>query len=160
MPTNVLIRERLTPELITAICNVFDLLKDRNYALYFKMEKKMWCRFFNKRLKDFGHSTDGYMSISIEYIENTEHLWYEKLDYLEKVMECIMEYSPEEYKWMTKQLNNDFRSLRFAYRVTDGLITEISPEDDNNGPKGDEEENLVKVNVRRRLVAAFYSLFV
>ncbi|WP_321438010.1 AbiJ-NTD4 domain-containing protein [uncultured Bacteroides sp.] len=131
---SVLIREKLTPELITSICNDLELLKKKYGLFYYNLEQYMWCKTFNKRFNEFGNPTKGYKSVSIEYIEDTNNQWYEKMDYIEKIIDFAQKADKDIYVWLTEQLNSDFRNLHFAYRIVAGQIIEISSieEDEEN----------------------------
>ncbi len=84
IPQKIFIREKLTPELITAICNSLELLRRKDCLFYYNLEKYMWCKVFNNKLKDFDAYTEGYKTVSFDYIENPEKLWYEKLSLCER----------------------------------------------------------------------------
>lgn len=128
--TRVYLREKITPELVNAICNNIELLQDRNSALFYTMERYMWYKVLNRRLKDFGNTTKGYKTVSIEYIENPTCLWYEKFDYLEKFINYLKEQDEKEYIWFTDQLNSSLRSQNFVYRIKNQQIVEIDPQEE------------------------------
>lgn len=130
--TKIYLREKLTPELTNAICNNIELLRDRNYALFYSLERYMWYKVLNKRLKDFGNITKGFKTVTIEYIENPACLWYEKFNYLERFIACLKEQDEKEYIWFTNQLNSSFKSQYFVYRIKNGLIVEINPDEEDN----------------------------
>ena len=129
--SRIYLREKITPELVNAICNNIELLRDRNYALFYSLERYMWYKVLNNRLKDFGNITKGFKTVTIEYIENPACLWYEKFDYLEKFIACLKEQNEKEYIWFTKQLNSSFRSQHFVYRIENEQIVEIDPEEED-----------------------------
>lgn len=55
-PSDVIIRERITPEIQNAICSCFDELHNNLYSEkgYLNLEWHLWCKFLNKRKGDFG----------------------------------------------------------------------------------------------------------
>jgi len=129
-PKRIYLREKMTPELINSICNNIELLQDRDYALFFRLERHMWYKVLNKRLKEFGNISKEFRTVSIEYIENPTLLWYEKFDYLEKIIAYLKEKNEREYIWFTNQLNNSFRTNNYVYRIVDEQIVEINPQDE------------------------------
>lgn len=132
IPEKIFIREKLTPELITAICNSLELLRRKDCLFYYNLEKYMWCKVFNNKLKDFDAYTEGYKTVSFDYIENPEKLWYEKLDYIEIIIAYAKQYNEECCTYFVEQLNSYFKSLHFAYRIVNGQIKEILPEEEDD----------------------------
>ncbi|BEG97892.1 AbiJ-NTD4 domain-containing protein [Bacteroides sedimenti] len=126
-PPKIYIREELTPELIIAICNSLEFLKRKDCLFFYKLERYMWCKVFNRRINDFGTPAKGYVSVSFDYIENPKKLWYEKLDYLEVIIAYAKKNSEECYSFLVEHLNFYFQSLNFAYRIVDSQIKEILP---------------------------------
>ena len=56
-PSDVIIRERLTPEIQNAICSCFDRLEACCVGSDFKaLEKRVWMYFLNKRLECYIYS--------------------------------------------------------------------------------------------------------
>jgi hypothetical protein len=131
IPKVVFIKEKITPEIIISICNTLELLKKKDNIFYFRMEENMWCKVFNRKLTDFGNPSKGYQFVSANYIESPEYLWYEKLDYIEKMLDFAKMANNETYTWLVSQLNAEFKSHHFAYRIIDGKITEINPDEEN-----------------------------
>ncbi|WP_321518097.1 AbiJ-NTD4 domain-containing protein [uncultured Bacteroides sp.] len=135
IPRRIYLREKITPELTTAICNSIDLLQGRNYVLFYNLEKNMWYKVFNRRLKDFGNITKEFHTVSLEYIESPNNLWYEKFDYIEKIIAYLKEQNEKEYLWFTNQLNACFKAHNFVYRIVNEQIIETNPlEEDKPKP--------------------------
>ena len=134
IPNRIYLREKITPELTNAICNNIELLRDRNVALFYSLERYMWYKVLNKRLKDFGNITKGFKTVTIEYIENPACLWYEKFDYLERFITYLKEQNEKEYIWFTDQLNSSFKAQHFVYRIKNEQIVEINPQDEYTPP--------------------------
>lgn len=130
-PSDVIIREKITPEIQNAICSCFDEL---NYRLnsskgYFYLEMHLWCKFLNKRKDDFG-SYNQYNIVATAYIENPNNPWFNKLD----IIEATIEYLYYNYEsrfidltpWFVDLLNKEFERLNFGYRIIHSLVTEIT----------------------------------
>lgn len=135
-PSEVIIRERITPEIQNAICSCYDRLEHRTTAYeYLSLEKKIWTYFLNKRESDF---VEDYISASsyvfTNYILSSDVDWYNKLDLIEFVIEYlyapICKISASVVKSFISELNSEFARLYFAYRVVDYKITEITSEEE------------------------------
>ena len=90
-PSDVIIRERITPEIQNAICNCYDDLKktisrqEENIygyqlrSLYPEIEKEIWVHFLNKRKIEYSENKN----IIINHIKNDSYEWYNKLNLIE-----------------------------------------------------------------------------
>ena len=133
---DVIIRERITPEIKNAICTCFDkldLLFDiegyRNpRILLIELEKHIWTNFLNQRLAYF----DATDFNSTDYIEKSDTEWYSILDLIEFTIQYLFETDSLNYKNSAKRLanllNSEFERLNFAYRVVGREIIEITSE--------------------------------
>lgn len=134
--SDVIIRERITPEIQNAICSCFDKLEDiyslagYNQPRYelIELEKYLWTHYFNERLSNF----DYYNYCSTDYIEELSKQWFQKLDLIET---CIkyMHYrdvflKSDSSKRFAQLLNSEFERLNFAYRIVGDEIVEITSE--------------------------------
>ena len=134
--SDVIIRERITPEIKNAICTCFDkldLLFDiegyRNpRILLIELEKHIWTNFLNQRLAYF----DATDFNSTDYIEKSDTEWYSILDLIEFTIQYLFETDSLNYKNSAKRLanllNSEFERLNFAYRVVGREIIEITSE--------------------------------
>lgn len=130
-PSEVIIREQITLEIQNAICTCFDALSklDSSDYGYAKLEWHLWCNFLNKRMNDFGFLRS-HRIVATDFIENKDNPWYRKLD----IIEATIEYLDSEYTYgdyaekFSSALNTQFERLNFGYRILDGLITEITSE--------------------------------
>ena len=134
--SDVIIRERITPEIKNAICTCFDkldLLFDiegyRNpRILLIELEKHIWTNFLNQRLAYF----DATDFNSTDYIEKSDTEWYSILDLIEFTIQYLFETDSLNYKNSAKRLANllssEFERLNFAYRVVGREIIEITSE--------------------------------
>lgn len=130
-PSEVIIREQITPEIQNAICTCFDALckLDSSDYGYAKLEWHLWCNFLNKRMNDFGF-LGRHRIVATDFIENKDNPWYRKLDIIEATIEYLdSKYTYEKYaEKFSSALNTQFERLNFGYRIVDGLITEITSE--------------------------------
>ena len=71
-PSDVIIREEITPEIRNAICSAYDDLKaiynQYYYNGYLKVESHIWCLFLNKHKGDYWvpHSSFVRLGLSLE----------------------------------------------------------------------------------------------
>lgn len=134
--SDVIIRERITPEIQNAICSCFDKLENiYHLAGYYgpknewiELEKYLWTHYFNERLSNFNF----YEYRSTDYLEDPSKQWFQKLDLIET---CIkyMHYRDSFYRFDSSKrfaqlLNSEFERLNFAYRIVGNEIVEISSE--------------------------------
>lgn len=138
-PSDVIIREKITPEIQNAICNCFDHLKEAiNYvelgythSTYPEIEKYVWEYFLNEKVRALHHK-----EVIIAFIENKEKQWYNKLDLIEFTISYLFILANQR-KIRTQipmrfidALNYEFKRLNFAYRIIDGKIVEITSEEE------------------------------
>lgn len=138
-PSDVIIREQITPEIQNAICNCYDKL--RSYISYKELgymkskypiiERQIWEYFLNNKLRD-QHNQE----VAIKYIESSYHEWYEKLNLIEFTIKFLYYLSQdntiklETPDYFIQSLNYEFKRLNFAYRVIDMEIAEITSEEE------------------------------
>lgn len=148
-PSDVIIRERITPEIQNAICSCFD--RSSCFKFYDKrqssLEKMVWTRFLNKREGEFRHNTQYVIS----YLTNPNE-WYKKLDLIEFSIKHLyrhMErgqcydifdgndiidvddiYYNNNIDNFVDDLNSEFKRLNFAYRIINKEIVEITAEEE------------------------------
>ena len=128
-PSEVIIRERITPEIQNAICTCYDNLKKKIYRNYEDLEEHLWCYFLNKRKNEFWKN-GGYMITSTAFIEDNHNPWYKKLDLIEETIKYLA------VKWdfndvldsFVSNINSEFERLNFAYRIVENQIIEITSE--------------------------------
>ena len=134
--SDVIIRERITPEIQNAICTCFDKLEDY-YRLegvsytdfeYIELEKYVWTKFLNQRLAYY-HSND---DVLVKYIEDSDNAWFQKLDLIEFSIKSISRrddfYKTNVAERFIKRLNSEFERLNYAYRIVGEEIVEITSE--------------------------------
>ena len=114
--SDVIIRERITPEIQNAICTCFDKLINIYdlagvpYAKseYEELEKQVWIKFFNQRLAYYNANYD----IIVSNIEAPNNKWFRKLDLIEFSIKSISRrddfYKTNVAKRFIKRLNSEF----------------------------------------------------
>lgn len=138
-PSDIIIRERITPEIQNAILTCYDILLNRLYHhhildIYYDMDKHIWTEYLNLRLFDWESDS----MIITSYIINTNNKWFKKLDIIENCIKFL--YSSFE-KNKNQQisisadifvgdLNRYFTKLNFAYRIVNKEVVEISSEEE------------------------------
>ena len=134
--SDVIIRERITPEIQNAICTCFDeliniyRLAGLSYATseYEELEKQVWTKFLNQRLSYY----DRYAHCLVSYIEDSSNPWFLKLDLIEfsiNYMSCRDKYyRTKAAERFVKLLNSEFERLNYAYRIVGNEIVEITSE--------------------------------
>ena len=137
-PSDVIIREQITPEIESAICNSFSFLQnDISYrelgyvqSEYPGLEKFLWVYFLNQKIKNYIGQ-----EVAIPFLESNVY-WFRKLDCIDKTLEyldCIKDKSHinnQAYLNFISNINSDFERLNFAYRIVDNKIVEITSEEE------------------------------
>lgn len=140
-PSEVIIREQITPDIQNAILSCYDRLKERiensyNYnRVYTHIEKFIWTQFLNEREAAFSWYSSS--SAIAQYIEENND-WYKKLDLIEmtiKYIHTIIElYQNDEIRQLLENfiedVNREFKRLNFGYRIINGQIVEITSEEE------------------------------
>lgn len=138
--SDVIIREKITPEIQNAICSCYDHLKHDldsmttmyDESFYVGLEAYLWEFFLNKRASEFYLSGFKYHIVSTVYIEDKDIEWFLKLNIIEKGIEYLLSRSQSNYKianytnLFIENLNSAFERLNFAYRIIEGKIVEIT----------------------------------
>lgn len=163
-PSDVLIREKLTREIQNAICTVYDKLHNELYDMdapdaYEKMEEYLWCYFLNNRKMDFWGSYGSRKVVATKFVLD-DNRWYEKLDLIEETIKYLERKYPNKQMKVDfifkDRLNKEFERLNFGYRIIDGLVTEITSEQEVATIEKALNDN--KNNVRMHLNNALKSL--
>lgn len=139
--SDLIIRERITPEIQNAILNCYDRIRNVLPPInFFSLEMYLWTNFLNKRDVDFDECTVYDKSIFTGYIEDSNNEWYKKLDLIQLTIEYL--YKPTKRNYIQDyldsfpdiaiffivQLNSEFKRLNFAYRIVNKEIAEITSE--------------------------------
>ena len=141
-PSDVIVREQITPEIQNAICSCYDRLLEMirtpifilDDSKYQRMERHVWTQFLNQRESKFPVALERDNHISTGYFENSKNPWYRKLDLLEFTIKYLLqtEFRYDSKCMMTntfiRDLNSEFQRLNFAYRIVNGELVEITSE--------------------------------
>lgn len=140
-PSEVIIREQITPDIQNAILNCFDSLRnsledpqaDNSEHVYSNMERHLWTYFLNQRKILFKSG------VIADYINDSNNEWYKKLDMIEYTIEYLIKHATHEggfffilevEKVFIHTLNKEFKRLNFGYRIMNGQIVEITSEEE------------------------------
>lgn len=139
-PSDLIIREKITPEIQNAMLSCFDRLYKRMIddpyisEYYRKMEMYLWTNFLNKRASELKE----YQSVATKYIENPINLWYNKLNIVEFCIKKLYHFA--ESKKSNKlavfvdifvgELCREFKRLNFAYRIVNKEVVEVTSEEE------------------------------
>ena len=160
-PSDVIIREQITPEIQNAICSCFDRLKEffrEKRGVYYpnpfyEMEKLLWTNFLNQRKANF--STVEHEELAMDYLEDESNPWYKKLDLVEFSINYLYGWEYDNTKKRSisnsfvKILNEEFERLNFAYRIIDKVIVEVTSEEEIKTIESALENSAV--NIRQHL---------
>lgn len=135
-PSDVIIRERITPEIQNAILTCYDKLEKRLYLhgldeVYFDMERFIWINFLNLRLADY----DPDKMPMTSFIESPKHHWFKKLDLIEICIQYLYSKGKDQRIAISAdifvgELSYNFKRLNFAYRIVNKEIVEITSEEE------------------------------
>lgn len=137
-PSDVIIRERITPEIQNAIFNCIIKLEKsltfnelgyiKNYFII--IERDICEHHFNQKIIDYKQGC------IIDCIDNPTMNWYKKLDLLELIINTLEQYynippiSNKIIKDFITNLNYEFKRLNFGYYIIENKITEITSEEE------------------------------
>lgn len=138
-PSDVIIRERITPEIQNAILTCFDDLQDilnqYNYSsIYNEMDEYVWVYFCNLRRSAW----DSYSHIITSFIGENQNEWFKKLDLIEFCIKYLYATARKEgnnyilhaTEIFKDNLHYNFKRLNFAYRIVNKEIVEITSEEE------------------------------
>ncbi len=141
--SDVIIREKITPEIQNAICSCYDRLENAFHEYeestfgmenshYENLEKYLWTDFLNKREKAF-YTNRGRYIVATSFIEGKAD-WFLKLDLIEKTIKYLSSCSNFAYRKIEQDFisnqNYEFERLNFAYRVIQNEVVEITSENE------------------------------
>lgn len=159
-PSDVIIRERITPEIQNAICTWYDELRGSIRNAYEEMELHLWTKFLNQRQSTFyGTSHIGYRTyryVAVPFIDDDSKEWHEKLSLIEESIQYLLSkrYGVSRF---CQQLNNEFERLNFAYRIVDNVIVEINSQEEIGAIERALEDNHNNVRLHLDKALQLYS---
>ena len=134
-PSDVIIREQITPEIESAICNCIEYLRQDLMPYnngYRRLKIQMWIYYLNNKINDYYEGDN----IIQDYIEDDNIDWFYKLDLIEFLVEYVVALIksnclPQKILFdFSKRLNKEFERLSFAYRLIDNKIVEITSKEE------------------------------
>ena len=134
-PSDVIIREQITPEIESAICNCIEYLRQDLMPYnngYRRLKIQMWIYYLNNKINDYYEGDN----IIQDYIEDNNIDWFYKLDLIEFLVEYVValiknNFLPQKILFdFSKRLNKEFERLSFAYRLIDNKIVEITSKEE------------------------------
>lgn len=143
-PSDVIIREQISPDIQNAICSCYDHLESNLNALvrgyerscYIDLEMYMWEYFLNKRISEFYISDYRHHVVCTVYVAEKSNPWYKKLDIIEASILYLRNRGRNDYKvgnctdQFISSLNSAFERLHFAYRIVGDEIVEINSQEE------------------------------
>lgn len=132
-PSDVIIREKMTPEIINAICSCYDDFKSSiiGYDEYTRLEEYLWRYFLENRANDFWSAGGGHYIVATQFVLDKSNPWYRKLDIIEESLNYFM--IKRYYNWakiLSEKFNKEFIRLNFGYRIIDNKIVEVTSEEE------------------------------
>ncbi|MBP3467679.1 MAG: hypothetical protein J6K01_08760 [Paludibacteraceae bacterium] len=141
-PSDVIIREKITPEIQNAICSCFDRLP-RTISINniwedckLLIDKHLWSKFLNKREADI-YEGNRYYEVFTPFIEDKNNKWFEKLNLVESAITFLYNTDKQNHTYpkgtsknFIDDLNSEFERLNFAYHIIGTEIVEISSEEE------------------------------
>lgn len=135
-PSDVIVREQMTPALQNAICSCYDQLTnviyhksrlsyDASKNVYYDMERYVWKYFFEQRENRYSRLDE----IITKYITGNA-TWYLKLDLIDRSIEYLRKHIDPIADIFITMLNAEFERLHFAYRIIDDEIVEINSQEE------------------------------
>lgn len=138
-PSDVIIREKITPEIQNAILTCFDDLQDilNQYKcsnIYNEMDEYVWTYFCNLRKSTW----DPYSHIITSFIGENQNEWFKKLDLIELCIKYLYatartesnQYILHATEIFERDLQHNFKRLNFAYRIVNKEIVEITSKEE------------------------------
>jgi hypothetical protein len=159
--SDVIIREKITPEIQNAICSCYDKLNGffiesriYHYESYIEMEKYLWTYFLNQREGKFQDGRS-YHVVATRFLEDENNPWYRKLDLVEftiKYLDALDKTNSgisDVSRLFIIHLNHEFERLNFAYRVVGTEIVEITSKEELTAVESSMQES--PKNIRTHL---------
>ena len=141
-PSDVLIRETITEEIVNGICSCYDYLyewlnKIDSYnslgETYAEMEMYLWTHFLDRRRNDF-YSHGGHAVVATNIIKDAKHPWFKRLDAVEITLKWLLSCVESDRRIETiaqnfaKLINHEFERHNYAYRIVGREIAELTDE--------------------------------
>ena len=160
-PSDVIIREQITPEIESAICNSFSFLQNDisyrelgyEHSEYPDLEKFIWVYFLNKKIKNYYNQ-----EVVIPFLESKVD-WFKKIDCIDETLKYLdyiknkNQINQKAYLNFISNLNSNFVRLNFAYRIIDNKVVEITSKEEIIAIETaiEESNEIVKSHLRKAL---------
>lgn len=161
-PSEVIIRERITPEIQHAIGNCYlDLFEMINQSSYRQLEQFIQRYCLNLSIENvpplsvfdeisFSTHNDYKHFIILPFLKQENNEWWRKIDIIETTISFLIDNKKEDIsERFVERVNAEFERLKFGYRIVDGYVTEITSEQEIKTIETALKEN--KDNVRMHL---------
>ena len=141
-PSDVLIRETITEEIVNGICSCYDYLYewlniiDSYNSLgetYAEMELYLWTHFLDRRRNDF-YSHGDHAVVATNIIKDAKLPWFKRLDAVEITLKWLLSCVESDRRIGTiaqnfsKLINHEFERHNYAYRIVGREIAELTDE--------------------------------
>lgn len=168
--SDVIIREKITPEIQNAICSCYDKLNGffiesriYHYESYIEMEKYLWTYFLNQREGKFQDGRS-YHVVATRFLEDENNPWYRKLDLVEFTIKYLYAQENNIYDRrhfvstsFINQLNHEFERLNFAYRVVGTEIVEITSKEELTAVESSMQESPKNIKIHLNNALELYA---
>lgn len=138
-PSNMIIRNEITPAIQNAICSCYDELQEKIGGYmgvgdsYIKLEEYIWRKLLEYRKNDF-YNSDLRHCLITTYILSDKKKWFRKLNLINATFDFLNSPSNnvESYivEWFQENLNSEFARLNYAYRVINGCVVEVNSKEE------------------------------
>ena len=136
-PSDVIIREKITPGIQNAILTCYDILKEslnniNSLFIYHNLDEYIWTNFLNLRKSEWSI----YSDIISKYIKNEQNKWFKKLDLIEICIKYLYSKGEKDSRisfladLFVGELSHHFKRLNFVYRIVNKEIVEITSEEE------------------------------
>lgn len=126
------------PEVVdNAILSAFDRLSSRirsgnRYGISKQREvcEYLWTHFFHRSLLDLTNSYHTALDLVERAYSSSKNAWYTKLDFIEAVIDISKSQYVSDYviNEFVSELNNQFESLHYGYRIVKDNVVAITSE--------------------------------
>ena len=125
---DIIIREKITPQIENAILDFIDSIKSCDEAMFYEVDYAVWCDYLCEEKASYDYICSNN---AIDMCLRNEKLeWFKKIDLLEFILSKIEIYSLLTNRYVI-ELNNKFAQRNFAYRIIDRrYIEEITSKEE------------------------------
>lgn len=143
-------------------CNVVNDGPYSSSRLMPKLDEVVWSHFLNKYRGEYFQLRQP--NVIVEYILDPSNPWNKKLDLLEFVIELVGKFMTQSridlrsvLGRLISGINKDFKRLNYGYQIVNGLVTEITNEQEIQSIEQALAENTDNVRMHLSEALAHYS---